>query len=592
MANYKRLIPALMALVFSLVFFGCPELTDSPPKASPKIISAITELDKTFAVEITAVENSERGNASGPKITSGSYSNEFPGIYFIWDSKQENSGYLKVDVAVYDSYENFFITTKEGSDYWDFFIVTQEGQQATEDGCYIFYLPHASDNKDINMVFISEYKLKEDPPDGSVFVAVTDITGVPSTVAFGTPVTLSPTVSPSNATNKTIAWSVIDAGTTGATVSGSTLTTTAVGSITLRATIVNGKAPGTDFTKDFLVRSGNTKSNVTVYSVGDVYKYLPGTATTASNIPSYWVGTEHTGLSVPGGASGQALDITVVNGIVYTAGWWCENGNDRGNIINHRPCYWVGTERVDLSGGTGDAVAITVADGKVYAAGYYYDGRFTPCYWAGAERIVLSTLNNSLGIVSAITVVNGEVYTAGFLITGTINSSQIQEPCYWIGTERIDLSIPNEYTFAEITDIKVSNGTVYVAGYYSHSGVGDRVPCYWAGTERIDLGVPGSGFTNAITIANGTVYTVGAYYNEPCLWTGTERTSLDLGYRNIYSNAVTVVDGVVYIAGTSNYNKNQPCYWVNTTTERTDLGNFDLGGADNMSISKQYIVVN
>jgi len=155
------LIAVLTACSQDLLDFDANSPLSKMTNSGSTSFPTITELDKTFAVEIAAVRNSERGNASGPKITSGSYSDEFPGICFIWDSKAENSGYLKVDMAVYSAYENFFITTKESNAYWDFFITIVEGQQATEDGCYIFFLPHASNNKKINMVFISEYRKHE-----------------------------------------------------------------------------------------------------------------------------------------------------------------------------------------------------------------------------------------------------------------------------------------------------------------------------------------------------------------------------------------------------------------------------------------------
>jgi uncharacterized repeat protein (TIGR02543 family) len=85
------------------------------------------------------------------------------------------------------------------------------------------------------------------------FVAVTGITGVPTTATAGTPLTLSGTVAPSNANNQTIAWSVSNAGTTGATMSGNTLNTTTAGTVTVTATIANGTAPGTPYTENFTI---------------------------------------------------------------------------------------------------------------------------------------------------------------------------------------------------------------------------------------------------------------------------------------------------------------------------------------------------
>jgi len=54
----------------------------------------------------------------------------------------------------------------------------------------------------------------------ATFVAVTGITDVPNAATAGTDLTLSGTVAPSDATNKTIVWSVKTAGTTGATIDG------------------------------------------------------------------------------------------------------------------------------------------------------------------------------------------------------------------------------------------------------------------------------------------------------------------------------------------------------------------------------------
>ncbi len=85
------------------------------------------------------------------------------------------------------------------------------------------------------------------------FVAVTDITGVPTTATAGEDLTLTGTVAPDNATNKTIAWSVTDAGETGATIEGNVLKTTAAGTVKVTATIANGVADGEDFVKEFTI---------------------------------------------------------------------------------------------------------------------------------------------------------------------------------------------------------------------------------------------------------------------------------------------------------------------------------------------------
>jgi len=116
--------------------------------------------DKAVAVNIAAEENNTRHDASGIKIASNAHSADFPGIYFIWDSKQKDNGYLKVAAYVFAKYESFTLTAKEADIYWDFLITLQEGQQMTEDGCYVFFIPKANGNKNVNMVFISGWKEK------------------------------------------------------------------------------------------------------------------------------------------------------------------------------------------------------------------------------------------------------------------------------------------------------------------------------------------------------------------------------------------------------------------------------------------------
>jgi len=120
------------------------------------------EADKDKAVNIEAVQNTSCKNASGVKITSNAHSDAFPGIYFIWDSKQKDSGFLKVSAPVFDFFESFTLTAKQANVYWDFLIAPIEGQQLTEDNCYVFFIPKVNNNKNINMVFLSGWILKED----------------------------------------------------------------------------------------------------------------------------------------------------------------------------------------------------------------------------------------------------------------------------------------------------------------------------------------------------------------------------------------------------------------------------------------------
>jgi hypothetical protein len=92
----------------------------------------------------------------------------------------------------------------------------------------------------------------------TVIVPVTDITGVAAEVAAGTPLPLSGTIAPPDATNKTIIWTVKDQGGTGGNITGNTtLNTTGAGTVTVTAAVANGivLANNTlgDYTKDFTI---------------------------------------------------------------------------------------------------------------------------------------------------------------------------------------------------------------------------------------------------------------------------------------------------------------------------------------------------
>jgi uncharacterized protein YjdB len=93
----------------------------------------------------------------------------------------------------------------------------------------------------------------EDSNFSPSYAPVTGLTGVPTEATVGTGLPLTGTVAPFYATNQAITWSVADAGTTGAIITGDTLSTTAAGTVTVTATITNGKTAATDYTQDFLI---------------------------------------------------------------------------------------------------------------------------------------------------------------------------------------------------------------------------------------------------------------------------------------------------------------------------------------------------
>ena len=117
------------------------------------------------------------------------------------------------------------------------------------------------------------------PQMTSPFIPVTDITSVPTEATAGVPLLLSGTVFPAKATNQTITWSVNDAGSTGATIEGDTLTATAAGTVVITATVEDGLEDGVSYAKDFTVTVYEElieEYNFTVYFNSPPTPYSPG----------------------------------------------------------------------------------------------------------------------------------------------------------------------------------------------------------------------------------------------------------------------------------------------------------------------------
>jgi len=83
------------------------------------------------------------------------------------------------------------------------------------------------------------------------FVAVDSITNAPTTTKTNEDLTLTGTVNPSNATNKTITWTIKEQGGTNSTLNENVLTAQNPGVVKITATIANGKTESTNYAQDF-----------------------------------------------------------------------------------------------------------------------------------------------------------------------------------------------------------------------------------------------------------------------------------------------------------------------------------------------------
>jgi hypothetical protein len=130
------------------------------------------------------------------------------------------------------------------------------------------------------------------------FVAVTDITGLPTQAVVGVALTLSETVTvtPAAATNTSIAWSVTNSP---AAINGSQFTATAAGTVTVAAVISKGKSQSEDYVKNFDIQVYEAGQAPTVIKV----EVSPATATVAKG------GTE-TFSALVSGDKGPSQNVT------------------------------------------------------------------------------------------------------------------------------------------------------------------------------------------------------------------------------------------------------------------------------------------
>ena len=119
----------------------------------------------------------------------------------------------------------------------------------------------------LNVDYVQDFTIAVNPVG---FVPVTDIINVITFTIVGTPLTLAGTVIPTNATYKTILWSLKDAGVTGATLTGGNiLNATNTGKVIVTATVKDGLGLNINFTKDFTIAI-NPEGYISVIDIIDV----------------------------------------------------------------------------------------------------------------------------------------------------------------------------------------------------------------------------------------------------------------------------------------------------------------------------------
>jgi endo-1,4-beta-xylanase len=383
----------------------------------------------------------------------------------------------------------------------------------------------------------------------SAFVAVTGISGVPTSGTAGNPLTLTGTVAPDNATNKTIAWTVKSAGNTGATISGSTLTATAAGSVTVTATIANGKTASTPYTQDFsiTIQAGGVAPGGTYVITGS------GTSFTATN----------SGATIGSGAIQDVIDAIKTH--AAGANSTIQFGKD--NVLD------IGTSRAyfNNSGGTWGAVKLT---GKITGAVQNSPNRYnTGTIYIGDSISISSTadISNSTEYGVAIYNHSDELSITGGTVSGASSYAVVNTGTLSItgGT----VSVTSGSAVANLGTVNITGGTVKAtSGWAVYHQSNDFNATISGGTVSATSGCAVYIYTGTVTVSGtakvtsaNTSSTVGTIYLRNAetatavrleITGGTvENTSTGTGNAvyNDSTGAVSITGGTVSKAGSGGY---------------------------------------
>ena len=219
--GYSGMIPSNAITVVPVVNAVAPIITGQPPASLPDYVIGLGQTAETLAV---------------------TYTFDFGTLSFQWYWNNTNSTDLStanlVNDATFASYRpttNLPAADHGGTRYY-FVVVTNT-------------IPDNGDGGNKTAATTSTTAAV------TVIRPVTSISPLvitpPAPVKANSSVTLAGTVSPSNATNQNIVWSV-ESGPANIS-SGNTLNATAAGTVVIKATITNGLAVGTDYTQDFTI---------------------------------------------------------------------------------------------------------------------------------------------------------------------------------------------------------------------------------------------------------------------------------------------------------------------------------------------------
>lgn len=442
----------------------------------------------------------------------------------------------------------------------------------------------------------------DDDPDDKVAVTGVSLDKPTLAIEVGDTETLTATIAPEEATDKTVTWSsdnetvatvdgdgavtAVAEGTATVTVTtkdgGKTASCTvtvvpegnlvAVTGVTLdqpeltlkigrNATLTATVAPE-EATDKGVTWSSDDETVATVDSDGVVTAVAEGTATVT-------VTTDDGGKTASCAVTVIPATITIYTAVelfdkdLYSAGGWFV-----GDVF---------TMPNKLAGATSWGITdIALSGGKLYAAGEcYVDEAWEYCYWSDNSLQTVALPDGMKTNTSPYIAVSGsDVY-----VLGRYYNTESITACYWKNGVLTILDQGNRNATTNATAAAIADGKVYVAGMF------ENACCYWVDGERKMLPNPegtvdSRAYTYGICVSDGTPYSIGRYYDKSnkifeCYWIGDMCYELDYpqGCNMALLAGIAVLDGKVYVGGTcydSDF-KNVLCCWVDGTAQVLDI---------------------
>ena len=365
------------------------------------------------------------------------------------------------------------------------------------------------------------------------FIPVTNITGVPTGATAGTPLTLTGTVVPPNAAKKDIVWSIVNAGATGASLSGgNTLNTTGAGVVTVRATVVNGLREGGRLSPSSI--AGGQYFTMAIKDDGSLWTWGRNEAgqlglsigTTATIYAPARVGSDNDWVAVAAGAN-HSLALKK-DGSLWA--WGYNNYGQLGVVTTltytNTPVR-VGSDNDWASIATGLSYSIALkTDGSLYTWGWNSDGQLGHGTVANVNVPTRVGLDNDWvvavagGLHSMALKQNGALYAWGMNSQDQLGigftSQRVTTPTR-IGSGNDWASVSPGYTH---TVALKTDGTLWAWGY-NYYGLGD-------GTSQRNAPVPIGSLNDWTAVAGGNTYSL-ALKGDGSLWGWGNNGSGQLG---------------------------------------------------------------